>query len=111
MIEMEGVFAGYKQTDMDAFRAYHAANSWIWVEFKRFAQEVYASGRKRYGAKSIMERIRWEFEMKHPGNHFKINNDFTAFYARTLAYNDARFANFFEFREAKGLKVKGASRG
>lgn len=100
---MSSIFAGYNQADIDAFRKYHADNKWIWAEFRRFAEQMLTSGRTEYGAKSIMERIRWEFELNNPGKEFKINNDFTALYARTLAYNDRRFRDFFEFRQPKGL--------
>lgn len=84
----------------DEFCAYHQANPLIWKLFQRFAEEIRAK-RTRYGAKSLMERIRWEIDLATPAAlEFKINNNYTSLYARMLAHKfPDRFSDFFEFRE------------
>lgn len=91
-------------TTLDLFRAYHRENPEIWPQFKKFAFEMLNSGRKRYSAKSIMERIRWDFEIKNSDRDFKVDNNFTAIYARVLVHRFPEFADFFEFRHLTGIK-------
>jgi hypothetical protein len=85
-----------------AFLAYHKSNPEVWREFERFALEA-ANKRKHYGAKSIMERVRWESEIAY-GKDFKANNNFTAYYSRIFAAKYPLF-DLFEFRKLKGLKA------
>lgn len=85
-----------------AFQQYHRTNPAIFAAFKKFAFE--ARGRKkRFGAKAVMERVRWELEINTTGS-FKVNNDFTALYARLLIYQHPEFKNFFSLRTVTGLK-------
>jgi hypothetical protein len=67
--------------------------------FKRFAVELLESGRKHGSADAIFHRIRWEVSVvARRENGFKVNDHFTSLCARWLAAEDARFAEFFEFR-------------
>lgn len=84
----------------ERFIEFHKANPDVWEMFKRFAFSARESGRKCHSAKSIMERIRWEVETVHRSD-FKINNNFTALYARMLVQKYPEFGEFFEFRELK----------
>lgn len=96
-------FEGVDQKTYDLFCTYHLAHPDIWKAFQAFAIQMYKSGRRRYSAKTIMERIRWEYELRH-ADEFKINNDFTSLYARTLMRKYFQFRGFFELREIKGLR-------
>jgi len=101
IIDQLGTDAHTKQL----FVEYHKANPEVWKYFLQFAREIRASGRKHYGAKSIMERVRFDCDIKNPNAEFKINNNFTALYARCLALKyPQEFGNFFEFRTLHGLK-------
>jgi hypothetical protein len=72
----------------------------VYREFKEIAVSLLNMGRKRYGAKAIIEYIRFNRNLKNRGELFTINNNFTAYYARKLAEEDNRFRDFFEFRRA-----------
>lgn len=86
------------------FLSFHRENPGVWREFERFALDAARAGRQHYGAKSIMERVRWECEIAH-GSDFKCNNNWTAYYARIFAAKYPEYSGIFEFREARGLKA------
>jgi len=95
---------GVDDKTYSAFLTYHRNNPHIWQSFEKFALEMLNTGRKRYSAKTIMERVRWDFDSSNPEAEYKINNDFTSYYARAFARKWPQFREFFEFREVKGLK-------
>jgi hypothetical protein len=59
---------------------------------------VIASGQTNYSSKSIFERIRWHVEIETKSEEVKLNNNFSAYYARLfhLAYPQHR--GFFRNR-------------
>jgi hypothetical protein len=82
------------------FVEFDAAHPEVYDLFKRFALELLGRGRERYSADAILHRIRWHYAV-NPGKEFdgfKINDHFSSRYARKLAAEDVRFAEFFEFR-------------
>lgn len=90
----------------DLFLVYHKAKPEVWQHFERFALSVWESGRKKYGAKGIMERVRWHVEIESNNKEdFKVQNNFTAYYARIflIKYPEAKEAEFFNIKELKGL--------
>lgn len=84
------------------FEAYHAANPHVYEAFCEMAREIRAQGHRRYGAKTIMERLRWESPARYPDKAFKLGNNVkdrcSARYARLLVSEDSSFASFFELR-------------
>lgn len=65
------------------FEAFDAEHPRVWSLFKRFTFNRIERGFKNFGAKAVMERIRWETaEAQTPEDHFKISNNLTSFYAR-----------------------------
>jgi hypothetical protein len=89
------------ESEMDArFWAYDRDNPQVYAEFRRIARELLGRGVTHYGAKAIMEIVRYRTVIS--GNDgFKCNNNFTSRFARKLASEDERFADFFEFRELR----------
>jgi len=86
------------------FYIYHKQNPQVYKAFSRLASELLDMGAKRFGAKAIMEKIRWETSIRaiqEPGFPvIKINNNYAAYYARTLTMSDpAKWRGFFEFRD------------
>jgi hypothetical protein len=94
--------SGVDKDTQDRFLAYHNQHPEVWQAFERFALEA-AEVRGRYGAKGIMERVRWHTEITR-GEDFKANNNFTAYYARIFVAKHPRFSGLFEFREINGLR-------
>lgn len=81
------------------FARFDAAHPEVYELFQRFSGELLGRGRAHYSADAILHRIRWHYAVNvdHDGG-FKINNNFSSRYARKLAADDQRFAEFFEFR-------------
>jgi len=65
-----------------AFERYDAENPQVWEQFKEIAFDLIERGRKHYGAKAIFEVIRYHRATQTNDPDFKLNNNFTAFYAR-----------------------------
>jgi hypothetical protein len=84
--------------DLDDFREYDNAHPEIWESFSRHAFELIAMGRKHYGAKAIMEVIRFHTAVRG-GDDFKINNIYTAYYARKFAAAHPKYRDFFQYRK------------
>jgi len=91
-----------KQTLGQWFAVFHLNNPHVYAAFKSMAYELRNAGHKRYGGKTIMERLRWESPVRY-GTQFKMGNKekdrCTARYVRLLIDEDSWFANFFETRE------------
>lgn len=98
------IFDGIDRATVDAFRTYHQTHPEIFQLFAKYAYEMRKTGRKKYSAKTIMERIRWHCDVQERGQEFKINNSYTAMYARLLVHKIPEFSGFFEFRECSGAK-------
>lgn len=66
----------------EACRAFHKSHPEVWSLFCRFAMEKASRGFRHFGAKAVMERIRWETAGGATSPELKISNNHTAFYAR-----------------------------
>lgn len=92
------------------FLAYHVANPAVYAEFCKFAEQMRTdTGRASYATKTVMEVLRWHRDVKTSDEDFKINNNYTSFYARMYMhhYNCPKFfscrssyADDIEFPEA-----------
>lgn len=85
---------------MAAFLKFHEANPAVWELFERFSLEAVASGISRYSSVAICQRIRWFTEIETRGGRgVKINNNFTAYYARLFSVRHPEHADFFKTRK------------
>jgi hypothetical protein len=90
------------------FIKWHEQNPQVWREFEKLALELIAAGRKRYGAKCIMEVVRFN-RMIETRTDFKVNNSYVTYYARIFAIKYPQYEGFFEERKIKGLKEQEAA--
>lgn len=93
-------FADRRSLD-EQFEAFHAAHPDVFYLFVRFAREAKASGRERFGAKAIVERLRWHMAISSSGEAPKINNNLTSRYARKAMDECPELAGFFSLRELR----------
>ena len=84
------------------WREFHAQNPEVYELVKRFAYEVLAKGYKRYSAYSIIQRIRWEIEIRTVGDTYKINNNHAPYYARLFHLDHPQHDGFFRTRPVIG---------
>ena len=82
------------------FVEYHIENPGIWEAFKTKTLETIEKGFQHYGAKGIFEIIRWQTGTS--GNDgFKVNNNYTPFYARLFEMEFPKHKGFFQKRGSK----------
>lgn len=82
-------------TIQQEFEWFDRSNPEVYKLFKRFALAAKRSGRERFGAKAIVERIRWEYALRTDHPDFKMPNNFTARYVRKLIEDMPEFEGFF----------------
>jgi hypothetical protein len=82
------------------FREFHEANPEVYAKLVDLAVQLKHRGRKSYGMKSLFEVMRWHRAMTTTGSEFKLNNNYTALYARLIMHNEPRLEGFFRTRES-----------
>lgn len=83
----------------------HRVKAWQWMAenprayqlFSNFASRIAATG-KRFGAKLVSERVRWEWYFSKGGQTCKWNNNYTKYVAERWAEENPRYAHLLEFR-------------
>lgn len=82
------------------FLEFDRANPRIRELFERFTFQVIATGRSRYSADAIWQRLRWhvDIETKSPDG-FKLNNNYRTYYGRRFMNDHPEHDGFFETRE------------
>lgn len=81
----------------ETFEQYQERNPKIYKEFIFYVNEMILAGQKKIGAKAVFERIRWESKIKRL-DQYKVNNNFTADYARQFEKDFPYFEGIFEKR-------------
>lgn len=81
--------------------AYDDKNPNVWALFLKFAREMSLTGKRRYSAAMIVERIRWHTMVETKDDNFKISNDFRAYYGRKLMAHYDEFRGFFTTKETR----------
>ena len=83
------------------FVSYHARNPQIYEAFKRITLRAIAKGYNYWSAKGVFEIIRWETKVQADEEDFKINNNYTPFYARMFCMDFPSHKEFFRKRKSK----------
>lgn len=73
-------------------------NRHLYREFERLALQV-ARRQSHFGARCIVEKMRFEQAIREVGGDFKINGNFVPCMARLFALCNPNHADLFEFRE------------
>ena len=95
------LFKDYPSVVLERFRQWHSENPQIYQQFKKLAYEMLSTGRKRYSARTIIEVMRWHYDLNTRGDTFEINDNFTPIYVRLLIYHHPEFNDFFELRTVR----------
>lgn len=84
------------------FHAWLRENWHIWEEFERRAMQMWRSGRKRYSARTIIEVVRWNTDLRESDKRatWKINNTWIPAMARYFMEKHPSCKGFFEQRNA-----------
>ncbi len=81
------------------FRQFHSDNPHVYELFKRFTFQTIRAGRTYYSSDAICHRIRWHTNVETRAyDEFKINDHYTAFYARMFMRECPQHDGFFRTR-------------
>ncbi len=80
------------------FLTYDKAHPEIYIAFASMARGFILNREKR-GAKAIMELVRVSVPLLANGSPYKVNNSFTAYYARKFEQDYPQHKGYFEFRQ------------
>ena len=86
------------------FVRYHARHPEVYRLFCDLAEQMRATGRRRYSARTILHVIRWHRALESDPREdegFKINNNYSSRYARMLITERPEFEGFFSLRELR----------
>lgn len=85
----------------EAFWKYHEKNPDIYAAFDRFAQDAVRSKRDTFGAQMIVERVRWYMAIEREDDAFKVNNNFSGYYARLWMRDNPQQRGLFRRRRLR----------
>lgn len=91
-----------------AFRRFHEENPHVYERLKRLAFKLKVRGVDRWGMKALYEILRYEEAVatNSPAALYRLNNNFTALYARMLMEQEPDLEGFFELRQRDGSSTE-----
>jgi hypothetical protein len=96
---------GVSERHLLAFEEFHRANPHVYERLKRLAFRLKVRGVQRWGIKALYEVLRFEEAVATSASAgtYRLNNNFTALYARKLMEAEPDLEGFFELRERRRL--------
>lgn len=92
----------YGSTIAERFTAFHEDNPHVYRTLVRLAREwVQQTGGRKIGTKALFEVARWQLALQTNTPDFKLNNNFTAFYARLMMRREDDLAGLFDLRHSE----------
>ena len=86
--------------------AFHLANPKVYQELRRLSLTLYYRGHKHFGVKMCLEQMRWNwYEHTTDTSTFRLNNSYSAFYARLLMETEPELRGVFSTRTTRGELV------
>jgi hypothetical protein len=86
-------------TTAAAFEEFHQANKHVYATLVRLAREwINSTGSRKVGIKSLFEVARWTLAIETSDAEYRLNNSYTAYYARLLMAENPELAGLFELR-------------
>lgn len=86
----------------ERFEEFHRDNPRVYETLVRLAREwVAAFGRRKLGLAALRERARWEIALSTSDPDYKINNNYTPYYARLLMLREPDLAGLFDLRASE----------
>jgi hypothetical protein len=79
------------------FQQFHSENPGVYRDFCRLAIEAVNRGFPRVSSDFLLHQIRWDSDRR-----LKINNNFSAYYARMFVREFPRHSHLFELRVTRG---------
>ncbi len=99
-------FNEYPKSVVRRFKRFNRKNPGVFKQFVELAFKMLKTGRAKYSARTIIEVMRWEYDLQTVGEVFKINGDFVPMYVRMLIHENPEFGDFFELRRVRSRGIK-----
>ena len=107
LFEMFDVEVPREATLTERAQAFHDANPKVYEELRRLALGLYYRGHKHFGVKMLIEQMRWMwYERTTDVQSFKLNNSYSAFYARLLMKQEPELQVVFNLRRVHESPAK-----
>jgi len=93
---------GRRLSIAERFDVFHAANPAVYQWLVKHARDLTRQGHKKIGIKMLFEVLRWRSMIRTTtaaGEEFKLNNDYSAHYARRIMERERDLAGVFHIRE------------
>lgn len=91
-----------EQTIQDRFEEFHAQNPHVYEGLVKLARQARQRGHDRIGIELLFAVLRWEHMMQTTGeNGYRLNDHFTARYARKLMAENPDLDGLFETRRLR----------
>lgn len=81
-----------------AFWEFHREHPEVYEELRQLALDARRAGRRRIGMKMLFEVVRWNRLLRTGDRGFKLNNNYTAYYARLLMEREPELRGMFATR-------------
>jgi hypothetical protein len=88
------------ESHQEKFWAFHEANPQVMANLERLARREIAAGEKCLSMKELWETLRKTYR-RTSGGAFKLNNNYTAYYAREIVRLHPQWAPLFSMRAVK----------
>jgi len=85
----------------EQFERFHAANPHVFESIYQMTTQLHGRGLSRGSMKMIFERLRWLYAIQTMGETFRLNNNYTSYYARVVHAYDPSLEGFFEVRSQR----------
>jgi len=84
------------------FDTFHAENPRVYTVMVYLARQwIDRTGRHKIGMQALFERARWEIAIATSDPDYKINNNFAAYYARLIMYQESDLDEIFNLRTSE----------
>ena len=80
------------------FRTFHRTNPHVLRSLIKLTSDLHEAGFNRIGMKMLFEVLRWQTMLETRGDDFRLNNNYTAYYARLLMHRRPEFKGMFAVR-------------
>lgn len=100
-LTIDALLAESDPTVSSKFWAFHSSHPDVYDWFKKLTKRAIEKGFKNYSAKGIIEQIRWETKGTIKEDGFKVNNNYTALYARMFETEHPQHKGFFRKRKLR----------
>ena len=90
-------------TIKEAFDNFHTTNPQVYSIFQAKAFAAIKMGKTKMSSKLILNVIRWEvfIQTNDANSNYRINDAYTAHYARMFAENNPAYADVFNYRNLR----------